>query len=292
MKFLFCYSGLGNIGDDLMFKGLVNNYEPGTYICRTKQYKIKDELETKGSFDYFIQSIKSHEFMIVGGNIFSYERPISYGKLLNFYVIFLLRKILKKKTTVDSIGLDLNEGVVWRSIVRSILKLADQVSIRDELSFRYLRASGLDVKYSFDRVYRERKNIFSGLDRENSSDSIIWWVSHPAAKKNSNTYDENKTKIIIDEYVKDSKVLFFCQEPGDVVRANYLVKENDITEYEIRNYSYIEIDSILESFNTSKIFVTERYHGAVIAEALNIPWVSIPFSEKLNRLKPNKMKIN
>nr|PMH71558.1 hypothetical protein BCU62_24820 [Enterovibrio norvegicus] len=62
-------------------------------------------------------------------------------------------------------------------------------------------------------------------------------------------------------------------------------------KYEILKYENTKMSEVLDKFGRAKFFITERYHGAVIAESLNKNWLCIPFSEKLNRIKPNYYKL-
>lgn len=287
--FLFGYNGLGNIGDDLMFKGMLNDLpESMKRYSYKRDYQIGNEIQV-GALRAFFLMLTCKEFIIVGGNVFSFERSKSYVKIMSYLILFTIRRVFGLKTIVDSVGLDLKENSLWRTLVLQCLNKCQKVSLRDELSYRYMRAFSKikSLNYDFDRVYRNKKDLFNQCQKNSCFDnSWVWWVSGPAYRKNSNKIDNISININF-----EVNVIFFCQEDYDVERAHKIAKEYKIKNYDILYYNFENINECLVVFKSSSQVITERYHGAVIAEAMNVPWLSIPFSEKLKRIKPNKYMI-
>lgn len=301
--FLYGYNGLGNIGDDLMYLGLINSLpknEP-KYSSK-KNYEMPGEIQCNG-FELFFRIMLSNVFMIIGGNVFSYERPKSYLKITFFIITFLIRRLLSKKNVIDSVGLDLKEGRFWRLLVLMCLNFVDEISLRDKLSYRYARRylKSKCIYFKFDRVFRESEFIRE-LSLEASKQEcdhneklgcdIIWWVSSPAYKK-SNMIDLLPCDISkYKEKCKGKGIVFFCQGIDDVNRAEDIAKFLSLEKYEIFNYNFKNLKFSLLYMKAAPLVITERYHGAILAEVYDTDWVSVPFTEKLNRVKPNLNKID
>ncbi|MFQ6370355.1 hypothetical protein [Shewanella sp. YIC-542] len=300
--FLYGYNGLGNIGDDLMYLSLINSLpNDALKFSNDKQYEMPGGIRCRG-FNLLGRIIFSDVFMIIGGNVFSYERKKSYLKLLFFVVVFAVRKISGKKNEIDSVGLDLKEGKFWRAIVLVCLSFVNEISLRDKLSYRYsrryLKLNKISLK--FDRVFRESKFI-KGLTCEALAGNmdnahkfhcdIIWWVSAPAYKKSKRTEllpnDLSKYK----SECKGKMVVFFCQGEEDMSRADLIIANLNLENFKVFNYNFDNLnESLLYMWNAKKV-ITERYHGAVLAEVFDTKWASVSFTEKLSRVKPDFNKV-
>lgn len=289
--FLFGYNGLGNIGDDLMFECLIAKLPQSERIFSYKRnYTIANEIASAG-MKLFFRMIFASNFIIVGGNVFSYERKKSYLKVFFYIVIFFFRFLLGKKNIIDSVGLDLKESVCWRYLVLKSINLCYSVSIRDSLSYRYVRRNakrGLAISFEYDRVFREKEHIKNIIERHDlvpthDPNSLMWWVSAPAYKKKAN---KEQLELCYKLVAKYDKVIFFCQGQCDSDRALKIVDQLKIKNHEIYSYSYNRKDEAINILVNSSHIITERYHGAVLAEVFCKNWQPIPFSEKLLRIKP------
>ena len=295
--FLFGYNGLGNIGDDLMHESLVVKLpKEKIKFSYLKNYQTKDEVQCQG-VKLIYRMLVSKKFFIVGGNVFSYERPKSYLKIIYYLMIFSFRRLLGKENIIVSVGLDLKEGKFWRQLVLSAINFCDSVSIRDNLSYRYMRRNiknnAINILFEYDRVFREKDYIRSlscKLDNNPFGKYLLWWVSYPAFIKNSNS--ENLSNKYKEKLMMYENVVFFCQGDKDKDRALNIIKDLKICNYIIYNYNYNKLQEAINIISSASFVVTERYHGAILAEVFQTRWTPIAFSEKLSRVRPNSNKSN
>src|SRR5690606_29189330 len=103
---------------------------------------------------------------------------------------------------------------------------------------------------------------------------IFWFVSHVGTRKNS-----NYGRLEIDT-LSQYAITFFCQGKKDVERAKNIMAQNGISG-SICSYDPFQIPYFLAKIKNSTLVITERYHGAVLAEALHLPWYSSDCTEKL-----------
>lgn len=290
--FVFGYQGLGNIGDDLMFKTLADTFKKdGVYIFSHKrQYAIAEE-KMLGGFNLVIKMLFCEKFYVSGGNIFSYERPISILKVVLFYLLFYFRHSLGKETIIDSVGLNLRVGTLWRFLLILSFRKVSEASLRDKLSFRFIRRFSLkNVFFRNDRVFREGELIRSYKKNNKRDDShfngkyCTWFLSETAINKdNINAEIDLIKKIVLAGY----NINFLVQEHTDELRLNGFLKsclhlKKDC--YKKTRYSYEQIDSILLEIECSDFSITERYHGALLSEVFSVKWLPFSQSEKLTRL--------
>ncbi len=295
--FLFGYHCLGNIGDDLMAMAFLKT-ESNKYkkvYSRKSKYSVGNFEECDG-YILFKMLLLSDSFVTTGGNIFSYERKKSYLKLLFLFFLLFIRKKLNKISTIDSVGLDLKVGKWWRWFVVKILNQCSNVSLRDNLSYRYVRryiSKNVNFSYKYDRVYRNRTNLeyLTEEGEPKCENYIFWFISEPGVRK-SKKVDKDIAQIIqnISKIDCGKMVYLFCQEPGDVLRSKLISKLLSDKSYETQviNYDFEKISDTLNKVKNADLIITERYHGAILAENFDKPWVTLQCTEKLTRVRPNK----
>lgn len=282
---IFGYQGLGNIGDDLMFKAIKSEHENFILESNKNTYHIDDEIRLEKKV-FFKKLFTSDVLYISGGNIFSYERWKSLFKILFLFVIFFIRKLQSKKTVIDSVGLNLKTSKLWRYLVCCVLMQSNNIYLRDSLSYRYFRRFfDSNVSFNYDRVYRTKDYIKTLLikDAEYIYDEkyVLWFISEPAFKSRIKEIDIDR----VISSIGSNKVIFFCQQESDIMRVNDIVKHNKIN-HEIYNYKYTELSKALSLINNACYIITERYHGALLSEVFSKEWVQIDYSEKLSRVEP------
>lgn len=302
--FLLGWHGTINIGDDLMAELYINEVKSKyTYIYSFERYyNIKDNI-VLSKYKAFIKMLTADDLMVSGGNIFLISSKKSYLKLLLFFIAFYIRKVLNKPIYIDSIGLDLKVGKVNRYILLKILKQVNTLSVREPLSYRYLRyckhniTLKYDLELNYDRVYRYSKYLLSKYKTYKHEKNLIWFISgQPANKdKDTNLKTDNILQSLQEEYnISKRNIVFFCQNKKDLDRVEALKKRYSIiNKYKIILYDYEKLGEQMNMITSSDIAVVERYHGAIISEAVHLRWYKLAFSEKLERVYiPNQYCLN
>ncbi|BDY13416.1 polysaccharide pyruvyl transferase family protein [Hydrogenimonas cancrithermarum] len=298
--FLLGYHGLGNIGDDLMAKSfLIEKKSFYNKIYTGKLLYPFQGVKSLNGLRKLIYMFLADDLVTTGGNIFSYERKKSIFKIIFIYMLFLFRKKIGKTNIIDSIGLDLEIDKRLRKIIIKTFLLADHISLRDNFSYRYLRYCFFYLKIEKnitmqpDRVIRSKTALLKQYNtylKCSEKEFFIWFISQPAAKKNKYSLQITKDFIINNNiFKKTQKGILFCQGNEDILRANQIrqILEPNI-KCDIINYSCNEdIENLLSILPCSKFVVTERYHGALLAEIYEKSWYKLPFTEKLDRVSPS-----
>lgn len=289
---IYSYAGLGNIGDDLMTMAMVLN-KSVRYISQKKEYSLPGISYVDG-FSYFVSIMFSEKFLVSGGNVFSYERFWSLIKVLSLITLVKIRTLSGKKNSIDSAGLNLKSSQFWRLLQLIFCKNCDLCCFRDVLSFRYMRRfckkAGCVISYAPDRVYRERDWVNRLAGSEQLCSSPIWFISASALAKSGKNNLAQDIRIA-NLLSRESRVIFFCQEQSDVERAESLSKLFAPNVALICSYRYTDIDVALSKIKNAKLIITERYHGAVLAECFAKEWRTLPYTEKLSRISPNNYMI-
>jgi polysaccharide pyruvyl transferase WcaK-like protein len=202
--------------------------------------------------------------------------------------------MLGKKNSLYSAGLNLTKtSKTWRILTMLCLKGFNNVELRDKLSFRYIRkySNISNLRYNFDSVYLYWKIITDPFKPAKKKKYLTYFLSEPA--KNNNRRKEEF--IQISNYINRhnaANILIVCQTMEDLKTANILISMIKNKKCKAVLYSFKSLSNIIFQISKSKLIITERYHGGVIAEALGIEWVAASQTEKLTRLLPNKFKIN
>jgi len=235
-------------------------------FCFTSQLNIGDYLPTLGirnmlgqNTDLWNMHDRNIDFDFINKN---YKCAIIGGAGLfhkgfeAFYRNFL--KQCKIPLIVWGVGICLpngkikiNEGVN-KQIIARLEQRCELINVRDELTSKYYNLQKGSVSACPTIVYLQKFRNFV----EKNSDLILY-SSH-----NTLVPDEENLKIIstIKQNVSNFKMV-----------NNIFSQEKKISE----------IEDIIMDYCKSKIIVTTRLHGAIIAYSLGIPYIIIPFDEKL-----------
>lgn len=202
----------------------------------------------------------------------------------------LLKKIMKatqQKDTINSkvafLGIGLgpfhnNSNV--KEYAKHTLTKGDFVGVRDEVSLGFCKewdikaVLGADVVYS--RYFRlpELKQIRKGAKKKIGIIVRDWtWeaTGHAYIEKLKDfyrDYSESEMKFII----------FSPQKDKEWMRT---VKGNDALVWDPDKYT---VNQFLNELNTFDVFITARYHGAIIASLLSKPVISVEIEPKLKIL--------
>lgn len=284
---VFGYHGLNNIGDDLMFITGFYDY-PKIYSIK-RPYKILSEVH-QNYLDFFINLIINEQLVFSGGNIFNVATNFSYIKLIFFMILFFFRSLFRNKTILNSAGFNFTtSNNIQKFITFFCLKRATHIYVRDIKSYNFLIKNKFkNISFRDDIVYYQKEFVIKRFSSsEEVEGNIIWFVSK---QNNSETFFLNK---INKQIKKITNITFIIQDSSDLKKANDYILQNKSYKgkFNLVQYDYKNIKNIMSLIKKSKLIVTERYHGAVLAEIFSKKWVLAGDSEKLINLMINNYKL-
>ena len=284
---VFGYQGLNNIGDDLMF--IIGLYDFPEIYSFKRPRKILSEVH-QNYLDFFLNLLFNDQLVFSGGNIFNIATNSSYLKLVFFMILFFFRSFFRKKTVLNSAGFNFNSSnKIQNFMTLFCLKRATHIFVRDIKSYNFLIKNKFEnISFRDDIVYYERDFIIKRFPSiEEIGDNIVWFVSK---QNNSENIFFNKIKKHIK---KNTNITFIIQDSSDLQKTNNLISQNKLYEgkFDLVQYYYGNIKNIISLIKKSKLVVTERYHGAVLAEIFSKNWVLAGDSEKLTNFMINDYKL-
>ncbi len=236
-------------------------------FCYTSEQNIGDYLPTLGMWQMLGQKTdiwnlkgkaidwhfvnKHYKGVIIGGaGILSKRSQHFYEKLLQEcklpMIIWGVGICLPYGKTVIKEGIDLN-------IARQLETRCDLVNVRDNLTKQYYQFEKANVAPCPTLAYIAKFAKFKEKDPQ-----MVLFTSHEGLVPPRITRDIMET-----------------------LRKNYPTVKytNHLFKYE---KSTKEIEKIIKSlYCRSKLIVTTRLHGAIVAYALGIPYIAIPYDQKL-----------
>ena len=270
----FGYQALGNIGDDLMHLCILQKYK-GVIVRRGR--RLRDTDREVATVIYFLMTIFSKKLVFTGGNIFSVETKKSYLKLAFFVLITKLRKLLKLETEFYSIGLNREVPVFASHMTIQILKSASYLHVRDKYSYAFTKENGINSNLFPDIVLNSQLGHLNQLKLVNGeSPYIVYFPSAPGAREGKRISTNFKVRK---DAFQGREGYSIIQNPEDV----YLASKNFPNSHMLR-YEYDNLIGILQLIQSAEMIVTERLHGAILAEHFKVPYVKYNNTEKLKNI--------
>lgn len=166
--------------------------------------------------------------------------------------------------------------------VISLLKKSDLISVRDKLSTSLCRENSISFIDGSDLVYSIPNSFWLEFKKQNETKVNIknigiiirdWEHSKEQASfiYKMNFFLNTKYKIQFFSFYKrqDVKCIQYLTDSGF---------GNSITIWDPENMSF---HSIISMLSKNDLLITARYHGAIVASVLNIPFISIGIEPKL-----------
>lgn len=300
--------GAQNLGDELMMKTILS-YMPDAIARRTTVLLWDNpnypryELDTRVSVLHYptttwqIEALANIFDVVIwggGANIDDKQHDSDYkncntGNLL----ILLSQMMLARGKAVYAVGLSTNSDIKSDSYVKklaNIISSSDYFSIRDPYSIKTLNNAGISQGIS-----QTEDIVFANKDLNKSKPE-----SHVAAKRNSigvvaicdEKYEVHYHNLLVflQSYVKSSSIFdsitlipFYNEGDHDVNFYHRLLQG-------IESDDLINISSYSESepLKDCSFCICYKYHAAVIASMLSIPYIVVCADEHPHY--PNKMK--
>ena len=290
---ILCIEGYveNNLGDDLMFKNIIENTNYDEYIVLGSEngitYPIKKKIKfiSKEKFkrmiikDFFLKfKSRNIDLAYVGGSLFMDRGngKVARGKQR---FSFLCRLVGIKTFVVGSnLGPIHNEKRYTKNILK-FSKLVQNWSVRDKFSYDFLRNLGVkNVQMLPDIVFSTDIKDFKIKNDKKVCISIIRYED--ASKRYDSKNSENYYKDIIEwaNYFHQNeysvKLLSF-QNQADISISTELIKE--IPFAEIVSY---EGENILEEISTSEYIIATRFHSAILGALFGKKMVVYSYNSK------------
>jgi polysaccharide pyruvyl transferase WcaK-like protein len=259
--FIYGWYYHGNSGDEL-FKSAFSLLFPN--------YK----LIFSDSFD----NIQDASAIIIGGGSFVYSDP----KISNLDLI--------KSKPIFYLGIGVEKQI--HPVHQELMKIAKLIAVRSSYSLEQVKQLNPnvivipDLVYSLSKPTNIRKLQSSILILPNHTLVPQW--NDPYWKHQSWSHFKLEFAQFLDDLSKDHEIHFYpmCEnlDSNDAWAAIEI-----INKMQHKNLTHIlspRIDNILETFSTYQHIITQRYHGIVLAELLDIPYINIHHHDKLKYAEP------
>jgi polysaccharide pyruvyl transferase CsaB len=313
MKILLCGNyGATNLGDELILKGLIQFLHKKNPILEiivlSNNPKETEKLHNVHSV-YFLpcgfRSLKrsfldleiiktlkaylnSKEFILGGGGLFQDHHPYAifiWG--LHFLVAFLLRKKIR------ILGNSLGPLTKWwsRKIVKFIFNHADEIKVRDELSFQLLKKIGvkknIQIIEDFAISLKSLKiNKFSNYSKSvNKKNYIILSLLDFLKGEEKEKFETEIIKIcnfLIQERGFEIIALPFQKliDDDEAYLASIKEKIENKKSFHVQKFSS-DFNKIFDLYLNANLIIGMRLHSIILAHKFNKPFIALNYNEKV-----------
>lgn len=292
-----------NFGDDLLIFSMIKylrsyNYDleievfsRSAYISRfVEDAKLVGERDKRDSYDLLLYA---------GGTQFATFRKWKNQLFINYLdqiillikkpgkIIDKIKKIWSKRsptiyTKIALVGVGIGpffEHDSFFNKTMDLLKGSHFVAVRDVLSLEICKTNGVKCKNGSDLIFSLPEKYwipFKTNVNKNKKIAIIirdW------------DYSKEKASFIrqiaaLAEGNETLRIISFC-EPKDKKGINFLLKEGYGDRLDIWDPENMQIEDFLYHLASYDLFVTTRYHGALVAALMGKPFMSIGIEPKL-----------
>ncbi len=275
------YIGFDNFGDDAIFALLVNylknkglkvsaltsNPAKTAKNYNVNTYKYKD-------FKEVFNAIKSTDVLISGGGSLL-QNKTSAGSLLYYLGIIFLAKLLRKKVIIFAQGIGPIKGKFFNSLTKSVLKMADLVTVRDRNSQNLLLKWGVKSKTMVDPVWSLE------LPPYNPKGAIGIQLREC---KGAMKYSPIDFLYSIGDFYPDKEIKIFClQNTQDFVFARqfYTLLKEKYPNINAKIITYTSSEKLLEEFATLERLIAMRFHACLVGLKMGVKVLPLSYDEKV-----------
>lgn len=304
--FLFGYYGWKNAGDDAMLLALLQEldlaYPDATFsVLSPSHMALPPHLLNKLTYVYpsilalAIGIWRSSIFAIGGGtHLFDYGFKFKSLRIqLQILALVFYSRILCKKVWILGNGLGPLETSYSNFICKLICQIAEFISVRDKVSFKYLETWGFSNKscLAFDPAVLLNPRQEQRLDSESYKD-IIGISITPVHKiyYGQSEHDAVFTKklaISLNKWLSDDLnrelhlFVFHGASKDDDVQITLELKNSLVYKHRVRLITYDgDPMDFLNNINRCNGFIGMKYHSCVFAYICRIPLLVIDYHPK------------
>lgn len=285
-----------NLGGDLMIKLFAEYFSTDDIYINVDNTIFKEPFKEITNIHFFKTSqlydhlATSDIHVTIGGSLFTlsnYKAWIFFIKRIKI-ARFLHRKKIKSAIIGCNFG-PFDQHNIGFKIAKLQLKYKNLITVRDKKSFDMLnndkRFKKKMVRCLPDIVFSWQKYEENFLER--NSLGISAYRSLDSQIENKKTY--KSLSKIADKYIETYKrkvylFAFDCGRENDLVAAEYIKKYSNHKDFiEVVPY-FGNMEEVLEKINKCEAMIAIRFHSAILAGILSIPFWAIAYSNKMRNL--------
>ena len=309
---IHCAAGLGNIGDEALLIGFIQQYQKIgniTVLCinadNARKYAMYDNCLNDTDVRCKKVIRECDVFVLGGGGLFQDETSIyniyRWGRFLNY------AKKHKKRTMIyaNSIG-PLN--YIWsRNYVRKTLKDVDVITLRDQKSCEELKKLGVyHAVVAADGVFGLHMNELEMIDKLRSQYVCVvvrhWFDCIPfipvsVCKKHNIQFKRNAEKYrsfikaiidvidsLNDDYGYRVILLPFMKERDFKVADDIMAGVRNQEKNKIIEEESFGVWQYLSIIKNSRFVLGMRLHSIIFSIVCSVPFVALSYSQKVDDL--------
>lgn len=310
-------SGLKNIGDEAILYMLLKQYN------KKEQFEIsvisfdKNYTERLHHLNAEIQVVQNNKaewkkqvrecdiFILGGGGLFQDETTFFNVNVWLSKLKYALKKNKKTYIYANSFG-PINYKINERAL-RKILPKVDVITVRDALSYKYLKSIGVEknLYLTADPVFGfDIKDASNKLERYNLPEEYIcvsirhWFDTHPFIPVKICTklgIRRKKDKVAYEKYIQAvaTCVEYFNRQGKQIVFLSFFYNRDTKIAEDIQaqlstpssnmivNREYIRPEDVVAIIKKSSLLVGMRLHSVIMAILAHTPVAVISYSQKV-----------
>jgi polysaccharide pyruvyl transferase WcaK-like protein len=283
--------GVGNIGDEAILSGLLKTINYGdTLVFSSNPLETEALHKVHSEKKNFRRFLWCDDLIIGGGELFQ------DGMTWKFSLATIWAKLLAKKVKVVGIGVDVINPVE-KLLTAFSLRFADEVSVRDERSYKILIRMGLNprrVTFVKDLVFNlkpeptEEINVF--LTKHNLfSFKFIAIILSPKSAEIDKKILAFFKKFIEDLTRRNSNLRFvlipFSRHPNSAKDDDMVIieefKRNLNSSSTITFDGQLDPSNLLYLISKADLVISTRLHPLIFADIAKTKAIAIPFFPKI-----------
>ncbi|MFH1282477.1 MAG: polysaccharide pyruvyl transferase CsaB [bacterium] len=282
------YYGFNNAGDEMILASLLEQLRKDSSVIPIVLSNEADDTEKSFNVKAFnrwnifrcLWEIIRSDVLIVGGGGLLQDYTSSLS--LYFYLFFIIAgKMLRRKVFIWSVGIGPVIKKFNRYLLKKILKIAGCITVRDSFSFNWIKTNSDNLPNLFlvqDQVFSWTK-IYNG--HENSK-KIAVCLKDTISNENLRSF-----VISLQSFCKDRDIEMIFVPFNKVRDLNICSKYS--SEMNSSVFKWKKIEQLAEFFSTEVSYMASmRFHGAVVACKLGIPFIGIVDSKTI---VPDKIEL-
>lgn len=302
--FIVGWYGTETVGDKAILASIIEFYKnkhenlhviiAAIYPFITKQTLIELDIKADIVETYsaeFISTCKSSDEIIMGGG------PLmEIEDMIIPYSAFYFAKKNNKKTVVFGCGIGPLYTDRYTKIVTQLLKLADEIKLRDKTSIEWANENGFDnIEFYGDpaKKYITRiKNEFSSQTKKNVLACFLreWEPTYKGNYSLEEFYNlrnnfEEKLAASIKTICKEKNLTpkFYSMHTFVVGGDDRIFYRSFVKKYFVDHEYYIEnhpssVNQIVKAMSLSKFNICMRFHSVLFADVLNVDFMAIDYT--------------
>jgi polysaccharide pyruvyl transferase WcaK-like protein len=300
------YYGGGNFGDELLMEVLLNILERQkvknlkvlylSYIGYEKYHRKFNKLEIvsiKNKFKFFYKLIRSKNIIIGGGGIWGLD--FNFNVFILSLIIFISKFVFFKNIFLLGIGYYNSTTILGRFAASLVGVSSDVIIARDSETYKNFRKVSKkvyidrDIAFNFFEIdinqYAEK---ISDLEKRiNIFYPTIFITIRRFSGRNNANYQKAILEVIQKNISKKICISLFETKEIDVDGYKFLtsisINNKNITILDF-DFNPVALFFLFQKHNKDIIIISPQFHGQVMANVTNTPFLPISYDNKNSEL--------